>query len=316
MSAATATSLPTFCAIGVDVGGTKIAAGLVTFPDGIVQARRVIPTLPQRGGEAVLADVEHLVSELSADAHDGGHSVQGIGVGVCEIVDLSGQVVSANCVAWQGVSVRQRLSQVAPTVIEADVRAAARAEALLGAGRDARNFLYVSIGTGIASCLVIEGQPFAGARGATGTMASGPLPGFNETGPQSLLPTLEQIASGPALVARFNALHGNAQSGHDVLAAATAGNANAMSIVQSAAEVLGGSIGFLINVLDPALVVLGGGLGLSEGHYRHALIAAARRHIWWEGHRDLPIVSATTGPDAGWIGAAATAWKHLTRVAR
>jgi glucokinase len=200
---------------------------------------------------------------------------------------------------------------MAPTVMEADVRAAARAEALFGAGRRASAFLYVSIGTGISSCLVIDGLPFVGSRGASGTMASGPWPGFHETRIDALPLTLEQIAAGPALVARFNQLHGEARSGQDVLVAAEAGNAVATRIVQSAAETLGGSIGSLINVLDPELVVLGGGLGLSEGLYRNALIDSARRHIWWEGHRDLPIVSAATGPDAGVIGAAATAWKQF-----
>ena len=93
---------PEFIAIGVDVGGTKIAAGVVTFPGGRVRARRIIPTLSQRGGEAVLADVEQLVSELSTEACASGHQVNGTGVGVCEIVDLSGRVASSNCVAWQG----------------------------------------------------------------------------------------------------------------------------------------------------------------------------------------------------------------------
>ena len=139
-----------FTAIGVDVGGTKIAAGVVTFPDGIVRSGRTLPTLPQRGGEAVLADVERLVSELMDEARAAGRRVDGIGVGVCEIVDRSGGIASANCLAWPGAMVRERLSCLAPTMIEADVRAAARAEALFGAGRGVRVFLYVSIGTGIS----------------------------------------------------------------------------------------------------------------------------------------------------------------------
>ena len=300
-------STPEFTAIGVDVGGTKIAAGLVTFPDGIVEARREIPTLPHRGGEAVLADVEQLVSELAAEARAAGHSVRGIGLGVCEIVGRSGNIASANCLAWTSASVCQCLSKIAPTVVEADVRAAARAEALFGAGRDVNCFLYISIGTGIASCLVIEGQPFIGARGATGTMASGPLPGFDVVRPSGLLPTLEQVASGPALVSRFNQLHGNARSGQEVIAAAAAGDERAARVVRSAAETLGGTIGLLVNVLDPERVILGGGLGVSTGIYRDTLIESARRHIWWEGHRDLPIIPAMTGPDAGLIGAAAFA---------
>ena len=301
-----------FTAIGVDVGGTKIAAAVVTFPEGTVHGRRVIPTLPHRGAAAVLADVERLTAELAAGSRAEGRPVDGIGVGVCEIVDNSGHIVSANCIKWSGALVSGRLSPIAPTVIEADVRAAARAEALFGAGRNARVFLYISIGTGISSCLVIDGQPFTGARGAAGTMASGPLPGFHEHGPQRVSPALESIASGPALVSRFNALHGTAESGPDVLAAAAAGNQNAANIVRSAGESLGGSIGWLINVLDPELVILGGGLGLCEGLYRQALIDSARRHIWWDGHRDLPIVPATTAADAGLIGAAATAWKKYS----
>jgi len=303
---------PGFTAIGVDVGGTKIAAAVVTFPEGTVHGRLVIPTLPHRGGAAVLADVARLTVELAAESRAEGRPVAGIGVGVCEIVDHSGHVASANCLAWSGELVRERLSPIAPTVIEADVRAAARAEALFGAGRNARVFLYVSIGTGISSCLVIEGRPFAGGRGAAGTMASGPLPGFNEHGSQNVSPTLESIASGPGMVSRFNALHGAAESGEDVLAAAASGNQNAANIVRSAGELLGGSIGWLINVLDPELVILGGGLGQCGGLYRQTLIDSVRRHIWWEGHRDLGIVPAAMAADSGVIGAAATAWKKYS----
>jgi len=303
-----------FTVLGVDVGGTKIAAGVVAYPDGAVRARREIPTLPERGGETVLADVERLVSELATEARAARRPVEAVGLGICEIVDRSGNIASANCLAWTSASVRQRLSSIAPTVIEADVRAAARAEAMFGAGRNANVFLYVSIGTGIASCLVIEGQPFAGARGATGTMASGPLPGFDEVRTGGLLATLEQVASGPALVSRFNALHGNARSGQEVMSAAVAGDERAARVVRSAAEALGGTIGLLVNVLDPELVVLGGGLGVSTGPYRDALIDAARGRIWWEGHRDLPIVSALLGTDAGLIGAAAFATHCLGAV--
>jgi glucokinase len=302
-------SVSEFVAIGVDVGGTKIAAGVATFPNGIVRTRRTMPTLPQLGGEAVLAQVERLVSGLAAEI--GPHQrLAGIGVGVCEIVNEAGDIVSANCLDWTGGLVRQRLSAIAPTVIEADVRAAARAEALFGAGRDVGVFLYVSIGTGIASCLVIDGQPFTGARGATGTLASGPIPSFSAADPATLQLTLEQVASGPALVSRFQALRGAAQCAEEVMAAAAAGDEAAAKVIRTGAGVLGANIGALVNVLDPAKVILGGGLGLSEGLFRETLIDSARRHVWWEGHREVPIVPATCGADAGWLGAAASIWKR------
>jgi glucokinase len=300
-----------FTALGIDVGGTKIAAGVITFPEGQVRLRRQIPTQPERGHAVVLRDLFQLATELAAEARPSGLTVAAVGLGMCELVSTAGDIVSANCLAWQGAEVRQPLSVIAPVIIEADVRAAALAEALFGAGRPYRLFVYLTVGTGISSCLVIDGRPFTGARGATGTVASSPLPHLGDPGCSGATAILEQFVSGPALVARFRQLHGQAQSGHEVLAAAQAGHAGALSVVRSAGEALGAAIAWLVNVLDPEAVVIGGGLGLSEGLYWESLEAAARRHIYSELHRGLPIVRAATGPDAGLIGAAAAAWKRF-----
>jgi predicted NBD/HSP70 family sugar kinase len=79
-----------------------------------------------------------------------------------------------------------------------------------------------------------------------------------------------------------------------------------VQIVDSAADALGSSIGWLVNVLDPEAIVVGGGLGLAQGRFRQRLIEATRGHIWNPVARELPFVSATLGADAGLIGAAAT----------
>ena len=76
--------------------------------------------------------------------------------------------MSENCVAWKNVPVCAELASLAPTIIEADVRAAARAEAMFGAGKNFNQFLYVTVGTGISCCLMLGGKPFTGTRGATG----------------------------------------------------------------------------------------------------------------------------------------------------
>ena len=301
-----------FHALGIDVGGTKIAAGVVSFPEGRVCSQRLIPTEPSRGGETVLNDVVRLAEELTAEAEALGQKVKGIGLGLCELVDPAGRILSANCVRWQDQPVADRLSRLAPVVIEADVRAAALAEALFGAGRSLRIFLYVTVGTGISSCLVIDGHPFVGARGATGTMASSPMSLTCEKCGHVSHRTLEEIASGPALAARLNARRpGAAKNGKDVLAAVAAGDADAREVVRSAGESLESTIGLLVNVLDPEAVIVGGGLGLSEGPYWESFIASTRRHIWSEVHRNLPFLQATTGQNAGIIGAAATAWKKF-----
>ena len=110
------------CAIGLDVGGTKIAAGLVA-PDGKIITRRVIPTLPQRGGNAILEDALLLATSLREEAKAAGWSVAAIGIGVGELVDLHGNVVSAQTIPWRGIPVQERFARLAPAVVEADSRA-------------------------------------------------------------------------------------------------------------------------------------------------------------------------------------------------
>src|SRR5262245_57795697 len=122
------------CAIGVDVGGTKIAAGVVTR-DGESLFPRLLPTAAERGGEAVMRDVEALSTELINRAGEAGLKVAGIGLCVAELVDLQGNVTSGHTIKWGGWPIRERLSQIAPAAVEADVRAAALGEAIHGAGR-------------------------------------------------------------------------------------------------------------------------------------------------------------------------------------
>jgi glucokinase len=299
--------MPSGWAIGIDVGGTKVAAGLVEFPEARIHARRQIPTGAGRSGRAVLDDVMVVAHDLKNEASRVGHSVSAIGLGICELVDPGGKIMSSNCIDWLNHPVHQELSSIAPATVDADVRAAALAETLFGAGRPMRTFLYVTIGTGISSCLILDRKPYLGARGATGTMASSSMSITCEHCGQLNTRTLEHIAAGPALAAIFNARGGTADSAPDVLSAAHSGNDVARDVIRTAAETLGAQIGLLVNVLDPEAVVIGGGLGLSHGLFADHLFASTRRHIWSGIHRELPIVHAELGVDAGWIGAAASA---------
>lgn len=252
-------------------------------------------------------DVLQLARDLIAGPLLSNASVAAIGVGVCELVDHDGRMASANCIPWLDIDVREELSAIAPAVIEADVRAAALAEAAFGAGHGCGRFLYVTVGTGISCSLVLDGVPDSGTHGATGTMASSPLSIPCEACGHVSRRTLEDISAGPALVRRFAAAGGAAATAREVLAAALAGDPRALGVIHSGAEALGSQIGLLINVLDPSAIIIGGGLGLSEGPYYDTVVAATRRHVWSPALRELPISRAATGADAGWIGAAAAA---------
>ena len=293
------------------MGGTKTAGGIVDLTSGQVVVRRVVPTLPTRGGEAVLQATVELAAELMVTGQSSGLELLGVGVAVCELVSPGGEVTSSNAVAWKGLPVHAAFARLVPTVVvESDVRAAALGEALYGAGRPYRSFAYITVGTGISSTLVLGGRPFAGARGNALVMGSSPLSTVCSHCGEPLHPILEEIAAGPALVARYNAARtGSAaavSSGHEVLALAAQGDTAALGVVTSAATALGVSTGFLVNVLDPEAVIVGGGLGLAGGVYAREFVAATRAHIWSEETRSLPIVEAALGTDAGIVGAAAT----------
>jgi glucokinase len=294
-------------AIGIDVGGTKIAAAVVHLPEGTILARRLQPTAPSRGGAAVLDDVIELSLSLIEEAKTLGAWPNSIGIGVCELVNPNDEILSEATIHWKGQPIAGRLRDKTqlPVSVDADVRVAARGEAHLGAGRGLSSFLYVTVGTGISACFVLNGEPYAGPRGLTGTFASS----------AGLIPTLdgrlisgqplEQFAAGPAISQRFAALQRDFNgSAPDVLELAEQGNLLARTIVETAGQALGAAIAQLANVLDPQGIILGGGLGLATGLYRESLEQAFKQHVWAEPHRGLPIFSAHLQTDAGVIGAA------------
>jgi glucokinase len=299
-------------AIGIDVGGTKIAGGIVALSTGEVLRREVVPTEPRRGGEAVLSDALDLARRLAGEAETLGGAVRAVGVGLAELVDLDGRVRSSNLIAWEDLPVRERFAAIAPAVIESDVRAAALGEGRYGAGRRFDPFVYVTVGTGISSCLVQNGRPFAGARGNALVLASAPLTLPCAACGATIRHVLEEYASGPAIVTRYQERSGRSvQRAEAVFAAVAAGDEVAIEIVGSAGEALGSSLGFLVNVLDPAALVVGGGLGVAGGLFWERLVCSTRAHVWSEATREMPILPAALGADAGVVGAAAVAADQL-----
>jgi glucokinase len=294
-------------AIGLDIGGTKIAAGVVLWPSGDILRRTIVATNPARGGEAVLQDVCELAKQLHDWARGEQIEVAGIGAGVAELVDPDGNVTSSCTIDWSGRPVQRRLSEIAPAQVESDVRAAAVGEAIFGAGREHRLFVYMTVGTGISYCLMQDAHPFKGAKGNAIVMGSSPLSTVCAHCGAKLRPVLEEFASGPAIAKRFAQVANPEDAGtcEMVFRAASHGDRQAVEILTSAGEALGVSTAFLVNVLDPEMIVVGGGLGTAGGLYWDAFERSCREHIFADNSRGLPIVVATLGVDAGLVGAAA-----------
>jgi glucokinase len=293
---------PGDAAIGVDVGGTKTALGLIDAASLTLLVTRVIPTGRERGGEAVLRDVREHAAALAQEAAGLGRRAVGLGLAVPENVNLAGRITSDAVIPrWNELPVAAALAAIAPVAVEADVRAAAFAEATLGAGRDYGYHLFLTVGTGISYCTVIAGRPFAGVHGGAMHVGTAVLPGDRPLSDDSE-PTLEDIASGSALVRRYLARGGTARRAEDVLAAASDGDEAARDVLGTGARALGAGIALLLNMLDPEAVVIGGGLGSADTEYGEQAGRWARRYAHAHAQHTV-LARGRLGPDAGVIGA-------------
>ena len=218
--------------VGIDVGATKVAAGLVDTVSGEVLDRRRVASA--RDGRTVLNECVRLAEELHRPA------VQRLGVALCELVRRDGTIASAVTVDWTGIEVAFAFSHLGPVVVESDVRAAALAEARFGAGRGRDSMLFVNVGSGISHTMVIDGRPLTGARG--NAIVTG-------------APPVEAWSSGLGL-----ARVAGVSTAEEVL-----GDPHYDDIVAQAASRLGQTLAMLVNALDPALVVIAGGLGSVRG---------------------------------------------------
>jgi len=261
-------------AVGIDVGGTKLAAALVDLDAGRAAGPIAVrPTRPDRGGRAVLADCADLAREVA-----GGRRIAAVGLGVPEVVDPEGAIRTTETVDWRTADLAAAFDGLGPVHVESDVRAAAIAEARHGPARD---FLYVSVGSGISHCLVGGGRPRVGARGSAINTGA---------------PLVERWAGGIALARR---------SGHARAEDALADPA-AAAIVENGATRLGEVLAVLVNALDPGAVVFGGGLGLAAP-YRNKVVAVMRAALYDDAVRDLPVRAAILGAEGCVTGAALAA---------
>ncbi|WP_422748987.1 ROK family protein [Micromonospora sp. WMMD1219] len=295
----------------LDIGGTKTTAALVTA-GGEVVGRHTAPTPGRSGAAAVLDTAAGLVEKLRADAPG---AVRALGVGSAGVIDsASGLVLSATDVltGWTGTDLRGDLRRrlgVPVTVIN-DVHAHALGEARHGAAAGYDTVLYVAVGTGVGASFVLGDAVLAGAHSAAGHAGHQPSPYAG-----SLACTcggrghLEAIAAGPALAAEYVRRTGRPVADLRAVAAlAAGGDETAREVVRLGGAAVGSAVGGLVNVLDPAAVVIGGGVtGLGEPWWRALRDAVPAETL--PGLAGVPVLASTLGPDAPLLGAASLAWK-------
>lgn len=314
-------------AVGVDVGGTRVKAGLVDGGGAVlVTAAGDTPprTAPPRD---VLVTLTGVVDELLGHPLARRRGCAAVGVGVAGLVDAArGVVVFAPHLPWRGEPVRERLSERLdlPVLVDNDAHTATWAEHRFGAGRGETHLVLITLGTGIGGGVLTHGQLHRGRHGLAGELGHQQVVPDGRPCECGLRGCWEQYVSGSALrragleilraggagaAALRTAAGGEADpdrlEGEHVTRAARAGDAAALAAVAEQGRWLGVGVAGVCAALDPGTVVVGGGLSeagdLLLGPAREAL----RQHLLGRDHRPEPrLVAAALGPRAGLVGAA------------
>jgi glucokinase len=309
--------------IGVDLGGTKMAVGVVD------SRREVLYRATERSlglnAEEILDEIE----EESRAALEARPDAAAVGLGIpCTIDQERGHAITAVNLPIVNVPIRDLMEKRldVPVFIDNDANVAALAEHLFGAGRDAKHVVMLTIGTGIGGGVIIDGEVFRGSSGAGAELGHIVI---DKDGPpcQGNCPNrgcVETFASGTAIARDGRAAAqefpdsalGRALAGGDpiegrtVTDAALAGDAVARDVVESAGRNLGVALATLANIFQPHLFVIGGGvMAVGELLTEPARDELRRRAL--PPQNETPVVPAELGPEAGMIGAAAMARRAL-----
>ncbi|MGV9374986.1 ROK family glucokinase [Nonomuraea sp. NPDC003707] len=301
--------------IGVDIGGTKVAAGVVD-DKGVIVEHTLRPTAADRP-DLVAETVADVVRELSA-----GRQIEAVGVGAAGFVDETRSIVRfAPNLAWREEPLQKKISGLVglPVVVENDANAMAWGESRFGAGRGQSFVVCITLGTGIGGGLVVDGALYRGRWGMGAEFGHMQvLPGGRQCGCGNV-GCWEQYASGQALVkdAREIAeahpeqakillgLAGGKIEGEEITEAARLGDEASLSAFASLAEWLGQGMADLASVLDPGCFIVGGGVSRAADLFIDRARQAFAEKLTGRGHRPLAEIRlAELGASAGVVGAA------------
>ncbi|ADI14596.1 ROK family protein [Truepera radiovictrix] len=294
--------------LGLDLGGTKIAAAVVSR--GEILSRTQLPT-PRTGYEAVLGALETAARELLAEHPE----VERVGLGSPGPLDIAaGRVIFApNIPGMEQAPVARDLSARLglPVVLENDANAAGYAEHLYGAAQALESSIYVTISTGIGGGVFVGERVIRGVHGVAGEVGhmtllpGGPLCGCGQHG------CWEALAAGRAVARDASHAYGFALTTAQVFDRARAGERLALRVVENAAYYTGLALANLLKAFEPDGFVIGGGMAQAGAFYLDKVQAAADRFT--EGFPSVKLFPAALGTDAGVIGAASVAAQQLSQ---
>ena len=300
-------------AIGVDLGGTKILAGIVTREGEILRRHERITSLESQ--EALVAELELAIAEVLDD------DVAAIGLGVPGPLDLeAGRTYDMVNLPFHDFPLRDHMAQKfgLPVGLDNDANAAAIAEWRVGAGRGVDDLVMLTLGTGLGGGVISRGRPFRGSHGAgvelghvvivhDGRPCQGRCTGRGH---------LEPYVTGLAATRAAQDAFGPAADAHRLVRLANEGDATAREILADIGRHLGSGMGSFANIFEPELIVIGGGFGVAAWeHLIGPSLEVMKREALRPMRDEVRVVRAELGTSAGLIGAAFVAFEALDAAA-
>lgn len=312
--------------VGVDLGGTTIKVGVVPYDGGTVLGLRSMPTNSDHGAKFVVDRMVEMIracmrdASREADIPEGG--IIGIGLGSPGPLDRkTGTVIETPNLGWRNFPLRDLIANSIglPAELDNDANCATIGEWWMGAGKGTRTLIGVTLGTGIGGGIVLDGRVFHGAADVAGEVGHMTIDSTGRKCKCGNYGCLEAYASGPAIAARaiegletgepslLASLVGDDLSrltAETVYEAIIAGDVYAKEVMRETAKFLGAGLANLINILNPEMVVISGGVTQAGEHLFEPLRAQIRRRAFRHAEESCQIVSTTLEGMAGVIGAA------------
>jgi glucokinase len=312
------------CYLGVDIGGTKVSAGIVNTRGEILSSAKGPMSATGSAAEGLLA-VKAVVEEALGNREE--HAIAGIGVSAPGPVDrITGMVTNpVNLPCWRDYRLRTEMERVfrLPVWVDNDANAAGLAEALWGAAVGYDSVFYTSIGTGIGTAIVLNQSVYHGPSGAAGEGGHMSIDFRGEVNCNCGKPgCIESMAAGPGIARRARVrVASNVKRGRELLSLVNgdvsaltseavgrgwkAGDPVSTEILRETAEVLAIWLGGIVDLLDPEVVVFGGGLGELMSNFFDDIREQLPKYSLNPRCRAIPLKLARYGPDSGIAGGAA-----------
>jgi glucokinase len=299
--------------IGVDLGGTNLRAAAID-KNGQMLTRISEPANFRGGPESVVDEIARIINKLRCEVKD--YALRGVGIGVPGYIDIEAGVVmgAANLPNFDGFPIRDRIQRKlgTPIVLENDANAAALGEKWMGAGKDVKDLILLTLGTGIGGGIVVDGKVLHGFRGMAGEF--GHMTVFPQGNPCGCgnCGCLEKHASASAIAAMGRMMHfqPEVRTAADVYALAREGNERAIRVFESMGRALGIALANLINAFNFPLYLLSGGPLPAWDIFSPPMFEEVRKRSFTFSRTETRIEKALLGADAGLYGAAYLPFCH------